>query len=119
MQLSEWHDRSSDAATFLSGGRQYPFCTGNDENSFRHRPQDVGSGQHPRDQPSCGRGTSKSWTIRVESASKEVTRGGVAYREKPTHEDLQVIAEILQKSAALSLHERKLAEKFDRVEHLA
>lgn len=57
--------------------------------------------------------------IRIEPVSPESVKGGVAYLENAAVERLQVIADILSKSALLSLYERSVASEFDRIEPLA
>jgi len=57
--------------------------------------------------------------IRIEPGSPESVKGGVAYVENAAVERLQVVADILSKSALLSLYEKKVAGEFDRIEPLA
>jgi uncharacterized Rmd1/YagE family protein len=57
--------------------------------------------------------------VRIESGDREGVKGGVAYLEDGAVARLQVIADILSKSALLSLYEKKVAGEFDRVEPLA
>ena len=47
--------------------------------------------------------------VRIEPGSPESVKGGVAYLENAAVERLQVIADILSKSALLSLYEKKVA----------
>ena len=57
--------------------------------------------------------------VRIEPGAAESVKGGVAYIENATVERLQVIADVLSKSALLSLYEKKVAGEFDRIEPLA
>ncbi len=57
--------------------------------------------------------------VQVEPGTKEVVTAGVVYLEDAAVERLQVIADILSKSALLSLYEKQVAGEFDRVEQLA
>jgi uncharacterized Rmd1/YagE family protein len=57
--------------------------------------------------------------VRIEPAGKEGLVGGVLYLEDAGVGKLQVIADVLSKSALLSLYERKVAGEFDRIEPLA
>jgi len=57
--------------------------------------------------------------VRIEPGGREGVIGGVVYLEDAAVERLQVIADVLSKSALLSLYERKVAGEFDRIEPLA
>jgi len=57
--------------------------------------------------------------IHIEGGIVESVKGGVAYLENTAVERLQVVADILSKSALLSLYEREVAGEFDRIEPLA
>ncbi len=57
--------------------------------------------------------------IRIEPGVQESVKGGVAYLENAAVERLQVISDILSKSALLSLYEKKVDSEFDRIEPLA
>jgi len=57
--------------------------------------------------------------VQVEPGTKELVKGGVVYLEDAAIERLQVIADILSKSALLSLYEKQVSGEFDRVEQLA
>lgn len=57
--------------------------------------------------------------VRIEPGGPESVRGGVAYIENAAVERLQVISDILSKSALLSLYEKKVDSEFDRIEPLA
>jgi uncharacterized Rmd1/YagE family protein len=57
--------------------------------------------------------------VQLEPGTKEVVKTGVVYLEDAAIERLQVIADILSKSALLSLYEKQVAGEFDRVEQLA
>ena len=57
--------------------------------------------------------------VRIEPGSPESVKGGVAYLENAAVERLQVISDILSKSALLSLYEKKVDSEFDRIEPLA
>jgi len=57
--------------------------------------------------------------IRIEPRDRESVVSGVAYLENASAPRLQVIANILSKSALLSLYEKKIAAEFDRIEPLA
>jgi required for meiotic nuclear division protein 1 len=57
--------------------------------------------------------------VRIEPGSPESVKGGVAYLENAAVERLQVIADVLSKSALLSLYEKNVAGEFDRIEPLA
>lgn len=61
----------------------------------------------------------ESLPVRVEAGVKEGLVGGELYLDEPTLPRLQVIADVLSKSALLSLYERKVAGEFDRIEPLA
>jgi len=57
--------------------------------------------------------------IRIEPGDRESVVSGVAYLENAAAPRLQVIADILSKSALLSLYEKKISAEFDRIEPLA
>ena len=57
--------------------------------------------------------------VQLEPGTKELVKGGVVYLEDAAIERLQVIADILSKSALLSLYEKHVSGEFDRVEQLA
>jgi len=57
--------------------------------------------------------------IRIEPGEREGLTGSVAYLADVAVERLQVIADILSKSALLSLYEETVAGEFDRIEPLA
>lgn len=57
--------------------------------------------------------------IRIEAGVKEGLVGGELWLEHASLPRLQVIADVLSKSALLSLYERKVAGDFDRIEPLA
>ena len=57
--------------------------------------------------------------VRIESGDREGVKGGVVYLEDGAVARLQVIADILSKSALLSLYEKQVAGEFDRLEPLA
>ena len=57
--------------------------------------------------------------VRIERSGREGVVGGVVYLEDAAVERLQVIADVLSKSALLSLYESKVAGEFDRIEPLA
>ena len=57
--------------------------------------------------------------VQVESGSEEILKAGVIYLGDLAVEKLQVIADILSKSALLSLYEKKVSGEFDHVEQLA
>jgi len=57
--------------------------------------------------------------VRVEAGTRESVTGGVVSLEEATVPRLQVIADVLSKSALLSLYERRVAAEFDRIEPLA
>jgi len=57
--------------------------------------------------------------VRVEPGARESVSGGVVSVEDASVERLQVIADVLSKSAMLSLYERRVASEFDRIEPLA
>lgn len=61
----------------------------------------------------------ESLDIRVEAGGREGVTAGVASLEVATVERLQIIADVLSKSALLSLYERSVAGEFDRIEPLA
>ena len=57
--------------------------------------------------------------IRIEPGDRESVVSGVAYLENAAAPRLQVIADILSKSALLSLYEKRISAEFDRIEPLA
>ena len=57
--------------------------------------------------------------VRVEAGGREGVSGGVVVLDDAAIERLQVIADVLSKSALLSLYESKVAGEFDRIEPLA
>ena len=57
--------------------------------------------------------------VRVDSGGREGVTAGVASLEDTRVERLQIIADVLSKSALLSLYERRVAGEFDRIEPLA
>jgi required for meiotic nuclear division protein 1 len=57
--------------------------------------------------------------VQLEPGAKEAVKAGVIYLEDAAIERLQVIADILSKSALLSLYEKRISDEFDRVELLA
>jgi uncharacterized Rmd1/YagE family protein len=61
----------------------------------------------------------ESLEIRLEAGGREGVTAGVASLEVITVERLQIIADVLSKSALLSLYERSVAGEFDRIEPLA
>jgi required for meiotic nuclear division protein 1 len=61
----------------------------------------------------------ESLDIRIEASGREGVTAGVAALESATVERLQIVADVLSKSALLSLYERSVAGEFDRIEPLA
>ena len=57
--------------------------------------------------------------VQIEPGSEEILKAGVIYLGDLAIERLQVIADILSKSALLSLYEKKVSGEFDHVEQLA
>jgi uncharacterized Rmd1/YagE family protein len=57
--------------------------------------------------------------IRIGTGDREGVTGGVAFLEDAAVERLQVVADIVSKSALLSLYEKRVAAEFDRIEPLA
>jgi len=57
--------------------------------------------------------------IRIGTGDREGVTGGVAFLEDAAVERLQVVADIVSKSALLSLYEKRVAGEFDRIEPLA
>ena len=57
--------------------------------------------------------------VQLEPGTKEVVKAGVVYLEDAAIARLQVIADVLSKSAVLSLYEKQVSGEFDRVEQLA
>jgi len=61
----------------------------------------------------------ESLDIRVEAGGREGVTAGVATLDDSSVERLQIVADVLGKSALLSLYERSVANDFDRIEPLA
>jgi uncharacterized Rmd1/YagE family protein len=61
----------------------------------------------------------ESLDIRVEAGGREGVTAGVAALENTSVERLQIIADVLAKSALLSLYERSVGGEFDRIDPLA
>jgi required for meiotic nuclear division protein 1 len=61
----------------------------------------------------------ESLDIRVEAGGREGVTAGVLTLEDASVERLQIIADVLSKSALLALYERSVAGEFDRIEPLA
>jgi len=61
----------------------------------------------------------ESLDIRVDTGGREGVTAGVATLEESSVERLQIVADVLGKSALLSLYERSVASDFDRIEPLA
>ena len=57
--------------------------------------------------------------VRIEPNEREGVTGGVAHLASASVERLQVIADVLSKSALLSLYEERVAREFDRIDPLA
>jgi len=57
--------------------------------------------------------------VHLQSGDREGLQGGVVLLANASIERLQVLADVLSKSALLSLYERKVAGDFDRIEPLA
>ena len=57
--------------------------------------------------------------IRIGTGDREGVTGGAAFLEDAAVERLQVVADIVSKSALLSLYEKRVAAEFDRIEPLA
>ena len=57
--------------------------------------------------------------IHIEPGSPESVNGGVAFIENTAVGRLQVISDVLSKSALLSLYEKKVDSEFDRIEPFA
>jgi uncharacterized Rmd1/YagE family protein len=57
--------------------------------------------------------------VQIEAGTQEVVKASVVFLEDAAVARLQVIADILSKSALLSLYEKQVAGEFDRVEQLA
>lgn len=57
--------------------------------------------------------------VRIEGADRESLQGGVVFLANASVERLQILADVLSKSALLSLYERRVAGEFDRIEPLA
>jgi len=57
--------------------------------------------------------------IQIEPGTKEIVKAGIVYPEDASVERLQLIADVLSKSAVLSLYEKQVAGEFDRIEQLA
>ena len=57
--------------------------------------------------------------IHIEPGSPESVKGGVAFLENAAVGRLQVISDVLSKSALLSLYEKKVDSEFDRIEPFA
>lgn len=58
-------------------------------------------------------------TVRVTPNGRETVKGNSIFLLDPSVERLQAIADILAKSAVLTLYEAKISQSFDRVEPLA
>jgi uncharacterized Rmd1/YagE family protein len=57
--------------------------------------------------------------VQLEPGSEELVKAGVIYLQDLAIERFQVIADILSKSALLSLYEKQVSSEFDHVEQLA